>query len=573
MRKAGGVPITPDRTAGWRLRICGLLLALLASGCARSSPPAPECAADEDCAPCGTCQAGACSPNAEICANGLDDDCDGLTDEDCPDPCQGVACDQPPADRCEEGGLLRTYLSPGLCQDGVCEYASDETLCQLGCDPVLRACLGCQDACPSGASECLDGQLRTCGHGTDGCLAWGEYAACADGLCADPSTCGACLDQPCGPEDGCCPPGCGPGADPDCPPPSGAERTVWLIHLSDPHFGDSAGIARDLAYLLDEVVPVVGPAAVVNTGDTVDLGSSAAFWADYRATLEGRVPPVPAYFEIPGNHDVKDGGAGAFLAHSQSGRAGLGLHGQTFVDAGLAPEVGHLRILRANTSDSDLNALNVAGIFGQAQAAALSALSPGEAPIAYALLAAHHPITGLERLRLGAEAMQALVAQVGARVYLCGHVHHPSLSWLGTTLVVLAASLGKTDPPGFALVSLDPSGPSARMVALEPGVAWPLVMITSPADRDLGGGNPFATPFAPGQEMPVRALAFDPVGIDRVEARLGLGAWSALGLAERGIWVARLQAPDEAGAHRLEVRATGGSGTGFQTVALEVIAP
>ena len=61
--------------------------------CAPSDPslvgrecPATSCASDMDCAAGQTCSAGVCSAGcapAETCANGIDDDCNGLIDDGC----------------------------------------------------------------------------------------------------------------------------------------------------------------------------------------------------------------------------------------------------------------------------------------------------------------------------------------------------------------------------------------------------------------------------------------------------------------------------------------------------------
>ncbi len=152
-----------------------------------------ECRADADCPAgevCrqGLCQVG-CEPQAEVCGDGLDNDCDGLVDEGCGAVCQTDA-DCAPSE---------------LCQDGRC----------------VQACFCVSDAdCPAGTlctdCQCLPVDCRTDDDCTPG---W----RCADGQCI-PDGCSS--DADCGPDQVCrdriCQDACHPepevcdGLDNDC---------------------------------------------------------------------------------------------------------------------------------------------------------------------------------------------------------------------------------------------------------------------------------------------------------------------------------------------------------------------
>ncbi len=484
--------------------------------------------------------------------------------------CDDVVCDDPPPSRCETDEIVREYQSPGTCIEGECEYEFEEHSCLYGCDDETGTCRICLDECEEGETECTDGEIRVCEMEDGGCTAWSDFVPCEDGLCADDGTCLVCDDQPCGEVDGCCPFGCTHENDPDCDPPTDEELTTWVLLVSDLHFGGTTTIYEDFLYFLDVVLPTVDPVSVINTGDTVELGSSIPDWQNYFSSIDGRVPPAPHYFEVPGNHDVKQTDETNYLSFTQAGLSDYGMHGQTFIDGRNNPNIGRLRVLRTNTADSNYNALNVPGIFGEEQADELMALSPGDDPISYTLVAAHHPLTGIQRLVTGLGRMRNLVTHVGANIYLCGHAHIPRLSWYENTLVVQAVSLGKTNPPGFSLVSMDVSGPSAQMIDMTPRVTWPIVMITGPADPDLGDGNPYAVSFPPGGELPVRAIAFDTAGIDSVEARLDQDDWTTMTHWENNVWSTSLDLPTTSGNHSLEVRAIGGSGNQSQSMRVSV---
>jgi hypothetical protein len=51
------------------------------------------------------------------------------------DPCAGVVCDQPPADRCQDAGSLLEFAAAGVCEPatGRCEYAATSRTCLGGC--------------------------------------------------------------------------------------------------------------------------------------------------------------------------------------------------------------------------------------------------------------------------------------------------------------------------------------------------------------------------------------------------------------------------------------------------------
>jgi hypothetical protein len=118
------------------------------------------------------------------------------------------------------------------------------------------------------------------------------------------------------------------------------------------------------------------------------------------------------------------------------------------------------------------------------------------------------------------------------------------------------------------LVAVDEAGPVAREVALDGAaaspVAWPIVVVTTPADASLAGTNPHATPLAPGTAT-VRALAFAPAGVTVVESRVDGGGWVPLQAAGGPVWEGTLVVP-ASGQHDLEVRATSTAGVASHAV-------
>jgi hypothetical protein len=103
------------------------------------------------------------SPSGEQC-NGLDDDCDGSTDEG--NPGGGGACGVSSVGACELGTLT--------CQGG-------SLTCVGAINPVAEQCNGLDDDCdgstdegnPGGGGGCATGQLGVCAAGTQQCLGGG----------------------------------------------------------------------------------------------------------------------------------------------------------------------------------------------------------------------------------------------------------------------------------------------------------------------------------------------------------------------------------------------------------------
>ena len=360
----------------------------------------------------------------------------------------------------------------------------------------------------------------------------------------------------------------GTDAAPDGLAPDGAGSTnkpLWLLHLTDVHVGASIFASTALSKAIQDLIPAIKPTATIVTGDVTQSGS-ASDWTSYEKIVKGNVPAYPAYLEVPGNHDMSTEMGKYFLSHSQTGKAKGGLYGHSDVKAGGRT----VRVVRTNTADHKDKTTRGLGFFGSSQLYDLLTKQPPAKPD-HTVVAGHHPVEGAVSLQLlGTDwRMKDLFKKVNAEVYFCGHMHTKWTSWVKNTLVVMTPTLGKpetvTPTPTYALVGLDTTGPSLRTVGMGSlgliTVPWPVVLITTPAQIDLGFKNPLAKPSYPGKSLTVRALAFSPKGVTKVEVKLEGGSWAPMTSAGGDLWQATVLAPAKTGNRTLEVKATSPEGS------------
>ncbi len=374
-------------------------------------------------------------------------------------------------------------------------------------------------------------------------------------------------------------PDAGPDAAPDATVEPELAPPLFFIHASDVHIGSGGFALAALPFFLDEALPYFDVLAVLVTGDLVEVGNNLDAWEIYRTTLDDRGLSADTFIENPGNHDsLLDGPLQNYLTNTLAGRNGHGTYGLYHIGTGS----DLIRIVALNTVSDGNPFRDSTGYLTESHVDQLLAEIAADPRIPReTVILGHHPIDTANGLQLfGTDAhLERLIADTGAVTYLYGHVHIALDYWFNNTLMSQASTLGNpssgtlTTHAAFSVLALD-DGPVTKNVPLlgdssSLSIAWPVVMITRPANPTLGLNNPLVTNLpraTPGQIL--RAGVFSPSAPSQVTFSLDQGTPQPMTLVGN-YYEAEFTTPD-AGTCEIEVYAATSDGTASDTITINL---
>ena len=379
------------------------------------------------------------------------------------------------------------------------------------------------------------------------------------------------------------------------------DRIFWFMTITDTHIGTSGSQDTDnLSWVVHEGKDVINPSFIVLAGDITD-GSNGSFipgggpydseWEEYNTTLDKLNTGINAdnFFDIPGNHDAyNDADFSYYLANSVQGQA----TGRTQASWTRQFPYGKYHFLGANTSANDGEDFCIFckyyGDYAGLDSGELDFLGSelyDHSDAELTLVFGHHPMenTGYSSdtwLFYGAPEFAALLRYYCISSYTYGHTHRFSEAFF-TQGIEYETSTPYTITPGVFYININSLGEESfkhfNVTAIDcNGISmvtqeidrWPVVMITTPMDRNLGkNAHPLLDYTVPnGTGNPLRALLFDSnVSACMAEYRIdGESVWHSMDRVETNpnLWEAAwdTSALNE-GVHTVEVRATGSEGT------------
>jgi len=366
-------------------------------------------------------------------------------------------------------------------------------------------------------------------------------------------------------------------------------KVFWFIHASDIHVGmrGTEDSAR-LQWLVTTARSVINPAFIVVTGDLTDStngnllgipnGPYQAEWDQYKAIVDGAGAGPEVYYDIPGNHDAYNDRTFAYYrANSVQGRKTGGTQHSWIRDFGY----GKYHFLGVNSADNTGDPFSVFWPYGDyagldsTELAFITDELTAHADADLTMVFGHHPVTDTGSsddtwLFYGHQEFVGALDGHRASVYGYGHTHDYSQTlFTGNDYTGLmlgggihydnVASLAKSSASNFSVVAVDCNGVSS---VTRTWGTWPVVLITAPVDRYIGGAvNPYAYTVPAATTNFVRALVFDTGAISQVRFHIDGGAtWYPMSRVAAGlpIWQGAWDASAvPAGEHTIEVQAAG----------------
>jgi len=323
----------------------------------------------------------------------------------------------------------------------------------------------------------------------------------------------------------------------------------WFLIISDTHIGkhvDNSDI-KDLKAVVEDLYKIINPRSIINTGDLTDQlnpkTSGEEQWEEYRqivdtAGMNEIVNGVPVYSDAPGNHDQyfeRFNPLNNYKEYSVQGRATKGTQ-RSWVNN---KPTGKDHFITISTPDPRLTnpvtdaLLKCPGDLDDEELNFIQTSLENEGDANLAFVFGHHPLRGdWGAINGGRDEFINLLCDHRASMYVFGHTHRGKTfiepyfeicpNSVNQFLALNVSSLSEDNE--FAIVAIDNDGISLTLTNLYQ--INPIVLITAPLDKNLGGNNPYAYQVPIGTKNPIRALVFSRIfDVTQVRYRVDSGDW------------------------------------------------
>ena len=362
----------------------------------------------------------------------------------------------------------------------------------------------------------------------------------------------------------------------------------WFVLISDTHIGNPCTTEDDehLSQFLSSIY-VINPKFIINLGDLTDhymcslpTGNPQACnhlkeWEEYRKIVVNQAGMYfGIYFDVPGNHDQywEQKPLSHYLEYSLQGRA---TH-QTQYSWVYTTDFGKYHFITIATPHPDYTNPILDGVSGCPGELSDEELDFIEEELQrhkdanLTFIFGHHPIENLGGpFGQGQLRFVTLLDKYKVSIYAYGHTHISSAHMVNNTLRLNVDSLWEHSQ--YTIVAVDNDGVSVTRAHIN---QWPVVLITAPIDKNLGGKNPYAYSIPAAKTNPIRALVFDKNPIIRVQYRIDGGKWHSMLRVNSYLWettnwdCSKLRL----GEHEIEVQAIGSS-IASDKIVVEVVFP
>ncbi|MDD1778890.1 MAG: metallophosphoesterase [Candidatus Helarchaeota archaeon] len=333
----------------------------------------------------------------------------------------------------------------------------------------------------------------------------------------------------------------------------------WFLIISDTHIGKPFTNAdKDLKTTVEDVYKIINPKFIINTGDLTDqLVGKPTFdqkikqWDEYYKILNDAgmtaiLNNVPKFTDAPGNHDqyYETSALTNYKLFSVQGRA----KNDTQRSWVYNESFGKYHFITIATPHPLMTDPIVDGIdndcpghlsidveldFIQTTLGNEEEEGEDEYNSNLTFLFGHHTLQGWGSIITGRETFIDLACNHKISMYAYGHTHRgeyfrepyfESCQNSEDKFLALNVPSLATDNE-YTIVAVDNDGVSTTFVKLD---EWPIVLITAPLDKNLGGTNPYTYKVPSRTGNPIRALVFSEKEVNTVQYRVDGGQWQQM---------------------------------------------